>query len=160
VGPILVRSAPVPYQPLLSEAEITNTSFRKRLGLAPSIRPLELALVHDPAFCGTLRAEVERVCESILDFVFAWRDEFAAVDPPAWQAMLWGIDLLSSGPAGARKLQLLEINIYPQLHRNDETCDALVDTMLVDDYLPELLWPRSRVEAGPLLAAGARCTRW
>jgi hypothetical protein len=156
VGPVLVRSAPVPYQPLLSEAEITNTSYRRRLGLAPSIRPLEVALSHDPALCSMLRTGVEGMCEDVLDFVFAWRDEFAATDPPPAQAMLWGIDLLSSGHAGTRKLQLLEINIYPQLHRDDETCDALVDTMLTDDYLPELLRPQSRIEAQPQLAVGAR----
>jgi hypothetical protein len=156
VGPILVRSAPVPYQPLLAEAEITNTSYRKRLGLAPSIRPLELALSHEPALCRTLRTEVEGVCEEVLDFVFAWRDEYAETDPAPSQVMLWGIDLLSSGHTGTRKLQLLEINIYPQLHRNDETCDALVDTMLIDDYLPELLWPQSRIEAEPQLALEAR----
>ncbi len=94
VGPILVRSAPVAYERLRPEAEITNTSFRRRLGLGPSIRPLESAFADDVGFCQKLRGEVERVCEGVLDFVFTWRDEHAATEPPASQVMLWGIDLL------------------------------------------------------------------
>jgi hypothetical protein len=138
VGPVFARASSIPYQRLVPEAEITNTSLRRRLGLGPSIQPLALALADDPARCAVIGREVERLCASLLDFAFAWRDEYVA-GPAAAQVMLWGIDLLVSGPPPAATVCLLEVNVYPQLHRGDPACDGLVDEMLVADYLPELV---------------------
>ncbi len=150
VGPIFARSSAAPYERLVPEAEITNTSLRRRLGLAPSIQPLETALGRDPAFHAALLGAVEDICASLLDFVVAWRDAHAAAAPGA-QVMLWGLDLLVSGPPAAAEVSLLEINIYPQLHRSDLVCDTLVDEMLLTDYLPELMSPaaiKRRLPAG------------
>jgi Tubulin-tyrosine ligase family len=140
VGPILVRSASLPYTRSLPHAEITNTSLRRRLGLGPAIRPLENALAGFPSLVEDVRLAVGWMCDSILDFTFAWREEYALAEPPPPQIMLWGIDLFVYGGLETQGLKLLEINVYPQLYRNDELCDALVDMMLADDYLPELLF--------------------
>jgi len=153
VGPVLARASVAPYARLVLEAEVTNTSLRRRLGLDPSIQPLETALAHDPGFHRTLTGAIEEMCGSLLDFALAWRDAHAATGPAA-QVMLWGLDLLVSGRPPAAEVSLLEINVYPQLHRSDPVCDALVDEMLLTDYLPELLaaaeprWQPDPVGAG------------
>jgi Tubulin-tyrosine ligase family len=150
VGPIFARASAAPYERLVPEAEITNTSLRRRLGLAPSIQPLETSLGRDPAFHAALVGAVEDMCASLLDFAVAWRDAHAAA-APGTQVMLWGLDLLVSGPAAAAEVSLLEINVYPQLHRSDLVCDTLVDEMLLTDYLPELMSPavlKERLPAG------------
>ncbi|MFZ0718403.1 hypothetical protein [Mycobacterium sp.] len=142
VGPILARGSAAPYARLLPEAEITNTSLRNRLGLGPSIRPIAAALAADPAYHAALSRDVERLCGSLIDFVFAWRDSQAAGGhgaPAAAQVMLWGIDVLVSGPSDAPQVSLLEINVYPQLHRGDPVCDSLTDDMLVAEYLEGLV---------------------
>ena len=153
VGPVFARASAAPFERLVPEAEITNTSLRRRLGLAPSIQPLEMALAHDPAFLAALSSAVEQACASLLDFALAWRNAHAATRPAA-QVMLWGLDLLVSGSPLAPEVGLLEINVYPQLHRSDLVCDALVDEMLLADYLPELMAP-AEAERGPA-AVGAR----
>jgi hypothetical protein len=142
VGPILARGSAARYERLLPEAEITNTSLRSRLGLGPSIRPIAAALAADPAYHAALSRDVEQLCGSLLDFVFAWRDSQAAAGhgaPAAAQVMLWGIDLLVSGPSAAPQVSLLEINVYPQLHRGDPVCDSLTDDMLLAEYLGGLV---------------------
>ena len=156
IGPVLVRTAPVPYTRLLPAAEITNTSFRRRLGLEASIRPFEVAFANEQSLATALRSDIEKICEAIVDFVFAWRDEHLSVSPFPSQALLWGIDLLACGRPVANQLNLLEINMYPQLYRSDDICDALVDEMLVTEYLPELLSTQSGFQAARVVGATAQ----
>ncbi len=143
IGPVLARGAAAPYRRLDPAAEITNTSYRRRLGLAPSIRPLAVALADDQATYARMARSVDRLCAEVLDFVF---DVLAAerLPTPPRQVMIWGIDVLPSGRLAPDRLDLLEINIYPQLYRNDRLCDALIDQMLIADYLPAVIAASSR----------------
>ena len=139
LSPILVRKAAAPYAQMGDRAEITNTSYRRRHGLPARISPLAdcKGLAADDA--RSIEKGVGALTQELLAAVHAWSliyDRPLEPERGAPRVMIWGLDIVLTGPSGCRRPLLLEINVYPQLFRGDELCDTLIDAMLLDDFLP------------------------
>lgn len=130
IGPTLVRVAPAPYRCGAMTAEVTNTSYRRRLGLPPAIHPMEAIPELAP-----IRGATLGLIETLVDDV----GSLCRPDGGRPRAMLWGLDVLPHFDSGRLELLLLEINVYPLLFRGDPLCDDLVRAMLGREYLPLLL---------------------
>lgn len=156
---VFARRAIARFSPAAERAELTNTSYRLRSGLVPSIVPLG-ALKGMPA---QMRREIEAgiaaVVTELLDALFWWTDtapERGARRPATRRILLWGLDFLASRRDGALDVQLLEINAYPLLYRGSPACDREVDALIRDAVAPELLRthvarrPRRRLAAAPI----------
>jgi len=136
LSPILVRRAACAYVPLDERAEITNTSYRRRARLPPGIAPLEGSPFEETVRT-ELRAQIHAISEDLLDALFLWKRTYDwSGNRDAARVMIWGLDFIAATTPGGVRVCLLEINVYPQLFRGDPACDALVDAMLLDDYLP------------------------
>jgi hypothetical protein len=134
--PILVRRAAAPYARLDERAEITNTSYRRRLGLPPDIQPLD-EVSFPESIRMELRTQLHSLTEILLDALFRWKGQHDwRGNCDAARAMIWGLDVIASIEPGPLTLFLLEINVYPQLFRGDAVCDALVEDCLANAYLP------------------------
>ena len=142
LSPIFIRRAAVPYVPFSLPAEITNTSYRSRLGFPPDIRPLNLT----PGISGSLYAEIITQLDSLacrLVDAYFWNagqelgDRYGNDVPN--RAILFGIDVLVASPLNEPKLYFLESNPFPALFRGVPDCDEAVDEMLSREYLPHLI---------------------
>lgn len=137
--PVLVRIAARPYRRGCLDAELTNTSHRRRLGLAPDIQPL--------AAVAGLAPEVRREIADRLDVLVAeflrahaWWSANRVCDRPAGRRLLiWGLDVLPVVKGTATELMLLEVNAHPQLLRGSAVADASVRHMLRDTYVPKII---------------------
>jgi glutathione synthase/RimK-type ligase-like ATP-grasp enzyme len=145
---ILVRRAPLDWVQGAEVAEITNSSFKERLGLPPQIYPLELC----PGISEPLRAEIIRsvdgLSDELLDALFAWRRGSRHNTPHTRRALIWGIDVLLQHGASGVEPTLLEVNVYPQMFRGDPVCDRAVEDLFGNELLPALRTRRSTLAAG------------
>jgi glutathione synthase/RimK-type ligase-like ATP-grasp enzyme len=136
---ILVRRALASWKLGVEIAEITNTSFKQRLGLPPHIQRLD----QDPHIPESEKREihrsVDRLTEDMLDAVFAWRRGQAHSPLATQRVLLWGIDILLQRTENSIESILIEVNIYPQLYRGDAACDQAVDDMLTTQMLPAMV---------------------
>jgi hypothetical protein len=140
LDPILVRVASAPYQRLREAAEITNTSYRRRLGLPPHIAPLaDIDTIAQP-IRQEIIAGVDALATDLLDAVFLWKEtQDWSGNRTAARLLIWGLDVLMAVKEdGHVSCNLLEVNVYPQLFRGDPICDSLVDRLMLEDYLPAL----------------------
>jgi hypothetical protein len=137
-GPIFIRSAPFPYEHGRIESEITNTAYSRRLGKPPQIAPLDAVNEFSPTIRELLRLKVDGLASAIISARFSHAQQ--ARRNIAHRILLWGVDAIASecGDDDIR-LQLLEINVHPQLFRGSDVCDALVSEMLGTEFLPEFL---------------------
>jgi hypothetical protein len=135
---ILVRRAPLDWVHGAEVAEITNSSFKERLGLPPQIYPLELC----PGVSEPLRAEivrsVDRLSDELVDALFAWRGGSRHNAPHTRRALIWGIDILLQHGASGVEPTLLEVNVYPQMFRGDPVCDRAVEDLFGNELVPAL----------------------
>jgi hypothetical protein len=147
VGPVFLRRAAVPYVAGHPSAEITNTSYRYRHGLAPDMFPLDQAPGISPGLHGEILGRLEALATSVVDAYFwsAANDVAAGrvSGPVPNRVILFGVDVLVSGPPSSPELRFLEVNPFPSLYRGLQPCDVAVDDMISRQYLPALL--RSRV---------------
>jgi Tubulin-tyrosine ligase family len=156
LSPILVRTASAPHGHAGDLAEITNVSYRRRLGFSAGIAPLDACpgVAEDDA--RSITAGVDTLTGELLNAIHAWsatHDQARNCEVGGRRVMIWGLDIVLTGPFGSRLPLLLEVNVYPQLYRGDATCDALIDGMLLNDYLPVFGRP---VHTGTWPASGGR----
>jgi hypothetical protein len=140
--PIFVRRAAVPYVAQSLPAEITNTSYRSRLGLPPDIQPLDLA----PGISHNLHTQIISQLDSLartLVNAYFWNATHESVNGYTGsvpnRVILFGIDVLVASPTSDPRLYFLESNPFPALFRGLPDCDEAVDEMLSREYLPLLL---------------------
>jgi hypothetical protein len=133
--PILVRRAAAPYCRLDERAEITNSSYRRRNGLAPGVQPLEHTTLSQPVR-RMIRGGLDTLSQQLLDALFSWKERHEwHGNRAATRIMVWGLDVIASTQPSALSLSLLEVNVYPQLYRADPLCDALVEKSISHAYL-------------------------
>ena len=140
--PIFVRLAATPYVRGGLGAEITNTSYRRRLGLRPKIYPLDQAYGIPREIRNKLLIKVDALTDELISARFWWSRSMVS----NWQTLLnsrrmflWGIDVLPSYIKNDIKIHLLEVNVHPQLFRGHRISDSISEDILRDEFLPELL---------------------
>ena len=145
---VFVRRASVAYERGTEAAEITNTSYSERLGLAPDIERLEDTPL-DPVVRRQIRDRLEALMDELVRMHFWWARRRATITGKplvANRVMMWGIDVLvCAGDDGSPDLLLLEANVYPQLYRKSPTANGFTEAMFRDEYLPLLLGARTRI---------------
>jgi len=138
--PILVRTASARHAEAGDRAEITNTSYRRRHGLPVLIAPLDNCPGISAHEAQSITASVDVLTNELLNAVRTWGVAHGQSHDCEWRSrrvMIWGLDIvLTTAPVVSKQPLLLEVNVYPQLYRGDATCDALIDEMLLEDYLP------------------------
>jgi len=142
VSPVLMRRAGVPYVRGWDDSEITNVNYQHRTGLPAEIRPIEEWEVLPSDLRAEMLTGLQALMNQLLDAHRWWTECVAPRD--RWtsrRVLLWGIDVLPArGTDGALKLNLLEINVYAQLHRpSSPSSNEMMAAMLAGDYLPAML---------------------
>ncbi len=126
----LVRPAPAPYTRGRLEAELTNTAYRRRIGLPAANCPLSVLDSVSAALRATLARRLDELVGLFLDAYF-WRAR-----PGPRRVMLWGLDVFASVAGDDARLYLLEANVHPSLLPNRPLCEPYIGAMLRDEYLP------------------------
>ena len=142
LSPVFVRLASVPYMRGKEVAEITNTSYRRQLGLPPAIYPLEQMDVIPEVTRKAVLAGLDKLTKELIEARFWWAESLAIQDtgyPESRRVIVWGLDVIASQTSAGIQLYLLEVNVYPQLFRGSHICDRAVEDMLRYSYLPALL---------------------
>lgn len=135
-------------------AEITNTAYRVRRGLRPSIVPLDALRGLNAIQRATLTAGVDALCAELLDALFWWTSTAPGRGgrrPYTRRVLFWGVDVLAFERAGRIGVSLLEVNVYPALYRGVGACDREVDQLMRRAMLPALARQRPvrRVRTAP-----------
>ena len=87
-------------------AEITNTSYRRRLGLSSRIVPLDDCPGLEPDDARSIAVSVEDLARELLTAIASWY--VARHAEPERRLMIWGLDVAITGPVGSRVALLLE----------------------------------------------------
>jgi hypothetical protein len=146
LAPIFIRRAAVPYVAQSLPAEITNTSYRSRQGLAPDIRPLERTPGISPALHGHIVSELDELLRRLLAAYFWNAARESANESTTFvpnRRIILGIDVLVAGSLTEPRLYFLETNPFPALYRGTPHCDEAVDDMLAHDYLAAVIGSRT-----------------
>jgi hypothetical protein len=138
--PVFVRLASAPYVAAEPQAEITNTSYRRRLGLPPAILPLDEVVALDPEVRKKLVSQLDALTAELLRAHAWWWDRHRPAREKTYgrRVLLWGIDVLPVWIGEELAALLLEVNVHPQLFRGVNRCDEAVERMLRVEYLPAL----------------------
>jgi hypothetical protein len=138
--PVFLRRAFAAYVPATEAAEITNTNYRARHGLAPDMCLLMPMADISPRLCDEITTKLDLLAIQLLDAYFldlVHGKVGSAVIPN--RLILFGVDVLVAVPANAEpRLYFLEANPFPAFFRGVPACDAAIEEMFSAEYLPAL----------------------
>ncbi|MBV8107688.1 MAG: hypothetical protein JO223_24325 [Hyphomicrobiales bacterium] len=149
LSPIFIRRAAFPYVAQSLPAEITNTSYRLRLGLAPDIRPIQPMPGISEHSYSLIISQLDSLARALVNAHF-WNAEHKSVETDGCiipnRTLLLGIDALVAIRSSGPRVYFLESNPFPLLYRGTPDCDEAIDQMLSREYLP-LLTRLDKLEA-------------